>query len=143
MAKVQEKPKTVVDLAIAEGNFKTFVKALKGADLTSTLKGRGPFTVFGPSDDAFNRLSEDTRNSIMKAENLKQLQRVLRHHIFDGRKMEKDVGSMSKIKMMDGSSLPVTKKGNKVQIGEATIQKTDLEAENGVVHVIDRVLMPS
>lgn len=142
MAEVKKKAKTIVDLATSAGNFKTLVKAIKGADLVDTLKGSGPFTVFAPSDDAFNRLPEDTRESIMKPENKERLQSILKHHVVQGRKMAKDVGASSKMKMMDGSSLPVSKKRNKVQIGDATIQKTDLEAENGVVHVIDRVLMP-
>jgi len=142
MARVEEKAKTIVDLAKNAGNFKTLVDALKAADLVDTLKGKGPFTVFAPSDDAFKKLPKETRDSIMKPANKSRLQRILKHHVVEGRKQAKDVSEVSSFKMLDGKTLNVQKKGDQVRIGDATITKTDLEAENGVVHVIDRVLMP-
>ena len=116
--------------------------ALKAADLVDTLKGKGPFTVFAPSDDAFKKLPKETRDSIMKPANKSRLQRILKHHVVEGRKRAKDVSEASSFKMLDGKTLNVRKKGDQVRIADATITKTDLEAENGVVHVIDRVLMP-
>jgi uncharacterized surface protein with fasciclin (FAS1) repeats len=142
MARVEEKAKTIVDLAKKAGNFKTLVDALQAADLVDTLKGKGPFTVFAPSDDAFKKLPKETRESIMKPANQSRLQRILKHHVVDGRKRAKDVSGASSLKMLDGKTLNVRKRGDQVRIGDATITKTDLEAENGVVHVIDRVLMP-
>jgi len=142
MARVEEKAKTIVDLAKSAGNFKTLVDALKAADLVDTLKGKGPFTVFAPSDDAFKKLPKETRDSIMKPANKSRLQRILKHHVVEGRKQAKDVSGASSFKMLDGKTLNVRKRGDQVRIGDATITKTDLEAENGVVHVIDRVLMP-
>lgn len=142
MARVEEKAKTIVDLAKNAGNFKTLVDALQSADLVDTLKGKGPFTVFAPSDDAFKKLPKETRESIMKSANKSRLQRILKHHVVEGRKRAKDVSGASSFKMLDGKTLNVRKKGDQVRIGEATITKTDLEAENGIVHVIDRVLIP-
>lgn len=142
MAKVEKKAKTIVDLAKDAGNFTTLVKALRTADLVDTLKGKGPFTVFAPSDDAFKKLPKDTRDSLFEADNKKRLQRILKHHVVSGRKMAKTVSSAPSMKMMDGTTLRIRKKGTDVQIGDATIMTTDLEAENGVVHVIDRVLIP-
>jgi uncharacterized surface protein with fasciclin (FAS1) repeats len=142
MARVEEKAKTIVDLAKNAGNFNTLVDALKAADLVDTLKGTGPFTVFAPSDDAFKKLPKETRDSIMKPANKSRLQRILKHHVVEGRKRAKEVSGASSFKMLDGKTLTVRTKGDQVRIGDATITKTDLEAENGVVHVIDRVLMP-
>ena len=142
MARVEEKANTIVDLAQNAGNFKTLVDALKAADLVDTLKGKGPFTVFAPSDDAFKKLPKDMRDSIMKPANKSRLQRILKHHVMEGRKRAKDVTGASSFRMLDGKTLNVRKKGDQVRIGDATIMKTDLEAENGIVHVIDEVLMP-
>ena len=141
MAKVQQ-AKTIVDLATDAGNFKTLVDALQSADLVETLKGSGPFTVFAPSDDAFKKLPKETRESIMKPANKSRLQRILKHHVVEGRKQAKEVSSASSFKMLGGKTLNVRKRGDQVRIGDATITKTDLEAENGTVHVIDRVLIP-
>jgi len=142
MAKIEEKAKTIVDLAKNAGNFKTFMAALRSADLVDTLKGKGPFTVFAPSDDAFKKLPREMRDSIMKPANKSRLQRILKHHVVEGRKRAKDVSEASSFKMLDGKTLNVRKKGDQVRIGDATITQTDLEAENGVIHVIDEVLMP-
>ena len=142
MAKVQKKAKTIVELASNAGDFSTLVTALKAADLVDTLKGSGPFTVFAPTDEAFDRLPSDLRDSLMEAENKERLQQILQHHVMEGRKRSRTVRSAPSLKMLDGTSVQVQKKGDKVQIGDATIQDTDLEAENGLVHVIDRVLMP-
>lgn len=142
MATVKQKPKTIVDLAINDGSFTTLVDALKAADLVGTLKGDGPFTVFAPNDDAFAKLPKGTQKSLMKSTNKSQLQDTLKYHVIQGRKMAADLSSVSSVETLNGDSLQVAKKGNVIHVGDAKIRKTNLEAENGIVHVIDQVLMP-
>ena len=142
MATVKQKPKTIVDLAIDDGSFNTLVDALKAADLVSTLKEKGPFTVFAPDDAAFNRLPKSTLKTLMKPTNKSRLQDVLKFHVLQGRKRAADISSLSSIKTLSGESLEVEKKGNVIRIGDAKIRRTNLEAENGIVHVIDQVLVP-
>ena len=142
MATVKQKPKTVVDLAINDGSFTRLVDALTSATLVGTLKGDGPFTVFAPNDDAFAKLPKGTQKSLMKSTNKSQLQDTLKYHVIQGRKMASDLSSVSSVKALNGDSLKVTKKGNVIHIGGAKIRQTNLEAENGIVHVIDQVLMP-
>jgi uncharacterized surface protein with fasciclin (FAS1) repeats len=142
MATVKQKPKTIVDLAINDGSFTTLVDALKAADLVGTLKGDGPFTVFAPNDDAFAKLPKGTQKSLMKSTNKSQLQDTLKYHVIQGRKMAADLSSVSSVKTLSGDSLTVRKKGNIIHVGDAKIRQTNLEAENGIVHVIDQVLMP-
>jgi uncharacterized surface protein with fasciclin (FAS1) repeats len=142
MATVQKQPKTIVDLAADAGNFTTLLKAAEAADLVSTLSGEGPFTIFAPSDDAFEQLPKGTVRSLLKAKNQSKLQSILKNHVTEGRMMAADVAGRSSIDMLGGRSLPIQKDGNVVQIGDASIRQTNLEAQNGVVHVIDRVLVP-
>jgi uncharacterized surface protein with fasciclin (FAS1) repeats len=142
MATVQKQPQTIVDLAAGAGNFTTLLKAAEAADLVSTLSGEGPFTIFAPSDDAFEQLPKGTVRSLLKGKNKSQLQSILQNHVVGSRLMAADVAGRSSIEMMGGESYPIQKKGNVVRIGNAAIRKTNLEAKNGVVHVIDRVLMP-
>lgn len=142
MATVKQKPKTIVDLAINDGSFTNLVDALKSADLVSTLKGSGPFTVFAPNDDAFAKLPKGTQKSLMKSTNKSRLQDVLKYHVIKGRKMSSDLSSVSSVTALNGDSLKIQKKGNVIHVGDARIRQTNLEAENGIIHVIDRVLMP-
>jgi len=142
MATVQKQPETIVDLAADAGNFTTLLKAAEAADLVSTLSGEGPFTIFAPSDDAFEQLPKGTVRSLLKAKNQSKLQSILKNHVAEGRMMAADVAGRSSIDMLGGRSLPIQKDGNVVQIGDASIRQTNLEAQNGVVHVIDRVLVP-
>lgn len=142
MTTVKQKPKTVVDLAINDGSFTTLVDALQSADLVGALKGDGPFTVFAPNDDAFAKLPKGTQKSLMKSTNRSQLQDTLKYHVIQGRKMASDLSSVSSVKTLSGDSLKVRKEGNVIHVGDAKIRKTNLEAENGIVHVIDQVLMP-
>ena len=142
MATVKEKPKTIVDLAINDGSFTTLVDALRSADLVGTLKGDGPFTVFAPNDDAFAKLPKGRQKSLMKATNKSRLQDVLKYHVIRSPKRASDLSSMSSVKTLSGDSLTVAKKGNVIHVGDAKIRQTNLEAQNGIVHVIDRVLMP-
>ncbi|PQJ33854.1 hypothetical protein BSZ35_03860 [Salinibacter sp. 10B] len=143
MAKVKQKPNSIVDLATEDSSFTTLVEAIKSADLIGTLKGNGPFTVFAPTNAAFEKLPKGTVKSLFKATNKSQLQNILKHHVVQGRKMAADVAGMSSLTMMSGETVPIRKKGNVVSVGDASIRRTNLEANNGVVHAIDSVLMPS
>jgi uncharacterized surface protein with fasciclin (FAS1) repeats len=141
MATVKQKPKTIVDLAINDGSFTTLVDALKAADLVGTLKGEGPFTVFAPNDNAFAKLPKGTQRTLMKSTNKSRLQDILKHHVIKGRKKAADLSSVSSVKALNGDTLKVRKKGNVIHVGSAKIRQTNLEAENGIIHVIDQVLM--
>ena len=142
MSTKTKKATSIVDIATSDKNFSTLVKALKAGDLVDTLKGRGPFTVFAPTNDAFDRLPDGTLDDVMKPANKAKLQKILKHHVVQGRQMSSAVAKQSNISPMSGPSLQVQAKGDQVRIGDATIRQADLEAENGVVHVIDRVLLP-
>ncbi len=142
MANVQRKPKTIVELASNAGDFSTLVDALTAAELVNTLKGDGPFTVFAPTNEAFEALPKGTLKSLLKGTNRSRLESLLKHHVVPKRVMANDVASMSSIEMLDGESVPVEKEGNVIHVGGAAIRRTNLEAENGIVHVIDRVMMP-
>lgn len=142
MSQVQKKAQTIVDIATSDDNFTTLVGALQAADLVDTLKGNGPFTVFAPTNAAFGRLPEDTLEDLMRPKNKSRLQDVLKHHVISGRQMAKDVTSQSSLSPMSGDAIRVRSQDGQVRIGDATIRQTNLEAENGIVHVIDRVLLP-
>ncbi|MFO8098743.1 MAG: fasciclin domain-containing protein [Salinibacter sp.] len=141
MAIKTKKAESIVDIATNDKNFSTLVQALQAGDLVDTLKGKGPFTVFAPTNDAFERLPEGTLEDVMKPANKAKLQDILKHHVVQGRQMSSRVAEQNKISPMAGSDLKVQAKGDRVRIGDATIRQADLEAENGVVHVIDRVLL--
>lgn len=140
MAIAKKRASTIVDLAADSNNFTKLVEAIKQADLEKTLKGQGPFTVFAPNDKAFEYLSRETWGTLTKPANKHKLQNLLKLHVVSGRKSAKDVMGASSMKMMDGTSLSISKEDGDPRIGEARIKKTDLEAENGVIHEIDRVL---
>jgi len=141
MSTVQKKAPSVVDIATSDKNFSTLVSALQAAGLVNTLKGEGPFTVFAPTNAAFEDLGESTLEDLMRPKNKTRLQNILQNHVVQGRRMAKNVAESSSLSPMSGKSLPIRSgEGKKVRIGDATIQQTDLEAENGIVHVINRVL---
>lgn len=140
MAVTKKRATTVVDLASDSKDFTKLVEAIKQADLVDTLKGKGPFTVFAPNNKAFDKLSRETWGTLMKPANKSKLQNILKLHVVSGRKSAKDVLASSSMKMLDGTSLSIKNEGGQPRIGAARIQQTDLEAENGVIHVIDRVL---
>jgi uncharacterized surface protein with fasciclin (FAS1) repeats len=140
---VKQKTQTIVDLARGNDNLSMLVKALKAADMVETLTGNGPFTVFAPTNEAFNRLPKSQREDLFKSEHKNRLQNILRRHVMKGRQMAKDVKTKSSLTPMGGNALKIKTQDNRVKIDEATIQQADLEAKNGVVHLIDRVLMPS
>ena len=131
----------IVDTAKAAGSFNTLVTAVQAAGLESTLKGPGPFTVFAPTNDAFAQLPAGTVDTLLKAENKPVLTKVLTYHVVPGKVMAADVKS-GDVKTVEGASVKVAVKGDKVMVDKAHVTKTDIAADNGVIHVIDTVLMP-
>ena len=137
-----EEKKDIVDTAVAAGSFKTLVAAVKAADLVDTLKGKGPFTVFAPTDEAFAKLPAGTLESLLKPENKKKLIAVLTYHVVPGKVMAKDVVKLTEAKTVQGSSVKIAVKEGKVRVDNANVVKTDIETSNGVIHVIDAVILP-
>jgi uncharacterized surface protein with fasciclin (FAS1) repeats len=135
--------KDIVDTAVAAGSFKTLAKALAAADLVQTLKGAGPFTVFAPTDEAFAKLPAGTVETLLKPENKAKLQRILTYHVVPGRVMAADVVKLQTAKAVSGDSIAIAAKNGGVMVGNANVVKTDIAATNGVIHVIDTVLIPA
>lgn len=141
--KAKAQANTIIDVAQGAPGFKVLVDAIKAADLVQTLKGAGPFTVFAPTDDAFNKLPEETLAALLKPAGKNKLQAILQNHVVSGRMSAGDVTGKESIKSLQGDNLRIRAKGNTVRIGDARITKTDLKAENGVIHAIDTVLLPA
>ena len=135
--------KDVVDTAIAAGSFTTLGKALQAADLVNTLKGPGPFTVFAPTDEAFAKLPESALDDLLKPENKAKLRRVLTAHVVPGRVTSSDVVKLKSAKAVSGDTLAIAANGSQVMVATATVVKTDIPASNGVIHVIDSVIVPT
>jgi uncharacterized surface protein with fasciclin (FAS1) repeats len=136
------KKKDIVDTAVAAGQFKTLAAALKAGGLVDTLKGKGPFTVFAPTDEAFAKLPKGTVEDLLKPENKEKLVAILTYHVVPSKAMAADVTGMSSAKTVNGKELTIKTKDGKVMVGDATVTKADIEASNGVIHVIDTVLLP-
>ena len=132
----------IVDTAVAAGSFKTLVRALQAADLVATLKGAGPFTVFAPTDEAFAKLPAGTLEALLKPENKLKLQRILTSHVVAGKIMAADVGKTSSAKSVSGDTLTIASREGGVTMEGAKVVKTDIAATNGVIHVIDSVILP-
>ena len=132
----------IVDTAIAAGSFNTLAKALTAADLVSTLKGPGPFTVFAPTDEAFAKLPAGTLENLLKPENKAMLRRVLTYHVVPGKVMAADVVKLKEAKTVNGKMLHVKANGPSVMINDAKVTSPDIVASNGVIHVIDTVILP-
>jgi uncharacterized surface protein with fasciclin (FAS1) repeats len=137
------KSKDIVDTAVAAGQFTTLAAALQAADLVDTLKGDGPFTVFAPTDAAFAKLPEGTVESLLKPENRDQLVAILTYHVVAGKVEAADVVKLDEAKTVNGQDVQITVADNGVQVNNANVIKTDIEASNGVIHVIDTVIIPS
>jgi uncharacterized surface protein with fasciclin (FAS1) repeats len=135
--------KDIVDTAVAAGQFKTLAAALEAADLVDTLKGDGPFTVFAPTDAAFAKLPEGTVESLLKPENRDQLVAILTYHVVPGKVKAADVVKLNEAKTVNGQDVTITVADNGVQIDNANVVKTDIGASNGVIHVIDTVIIPA
>lgn len=141
-AQAHAQNRDIVDTAVAAGQFKTLAAALKAAGLVETLKGNGPFTVFAPTDEAFSKLPKGTVEDLLKPENKARLTAVLTYHVVPGKVMAADVVKVKEAKTVQGSSLKVNAAGGKVMVDNATVVKTDITASNGVIHVIDTVVLP-
>jgi uncharacterized surface protein with fasciclin (FAS1) repeats len=131
----------LVDTAAA-GHFNTLVAAVKAAGLVDTLKGPGPFTVFAPTDEAFAKLPPGTLQNLLKPENKEQLERILTYHVVAGQVMAKDVVKLDSAKTLEGGSVTIHEEEGGVMVGNAHVTQTDIAASNGVIHVIDQVLLP-
>ena len=132
----------IVDTAVAAGSFGTLVAALKAADLVQTLKGEGPFTVFAPTDEAFAKLPEGTVESLLKPENKDKLTAILTYHVVPSKVMASDVVNLQVAKTVNGKELAIDAGKNGVKIDNANVIKTDIETSNGVIHIIDTVVLP-
>ncbi len=130
--------KDIVDTAVAAGNFKTLATALQAAGLVETLKGKGPFTVFAPTDEAFAKVPKEQLDTLLKDK--AALTKVLTYHVVPGKVMAKDVKA-GKVKTVQGTELTVATAGG-VMVDGAKVIKTDIVADNGVIHVIDSVVLP-
>ena len=134
--------KNIVDTAVAAGNFKTLAAALGAAGLVDTVKGAGPFTVFAPTDAAFAKLPAGTVENLLKPENKDQLTAILTYHVVPGKVMAADVVKLKEAKTVNGKMLIVKVNGSNVMINDAKVTATDIAASNGVIHVIDSVVLP-
>jgi transforming growth factor-beta-induced protein len=132
----------IVDTAVAAGSFKTLAAALKAADLVDALKGEGPFTVFAPTDGAFNKLPAGTVEDLLKPENKAKLQSILKYHVVSGKVMAEQVMKMNSAQTLDGQSVNIRVNNGTVMVNDATVTKADIQCSNGVIHVIDTVLLP-
>lgn len=133
----------IVDVAVAAGQFNTLAAALKAADLVDTLKGDGPFTVFAPTDAAFAKLPAGTVESLLLPENRDQLTAILTYHVVAGKVSAADVVALTSAKTVNGSKVQIAVADGSVQIDNATVVKTDIGASNGIIHVIDTVIIPN
>lgn len=133
--------KDIVDTAVAAGSFKTLVAAVQAAGLVDTLKGPGPFTVFAPTDEAFAKLPAGTVEDLLKPENKEKLVAVLTYHVIPGKVMAADVRPMN-AKTVNGKEAVITVDAGKVLIDKSTVTQADIVASNGVIHVIDTVMIP-
>lgn len=138
----QAPAKDIVDTAVAAGSFKTLAAALQAAGLVDTLKGAGPFTVFAPTDAAFAKLPAGTVETLLKPENKAQLVAVLTYHVVPGKVMAAQAATLSSAKTVNGAPLAIQAMGGKVMIDNATVTTADIAATNGVIHVIDAVMLP-
>ena len=134
--------KSIVEVAVASKDFKTLVAAVKAAGLVETLKGEGPFTVFAPTDAAFDKLPEGTLDELLKPESKDKLTSILTYHVVPGKVLAADVVTLKSAKTAQGAEVTIAAEGGKVQVDGANVTATDIECANGVIHVIDAVILP-
>ena len=132
----------IVDTAIKAGSFNTLVAAVQAAELVETLKSKGPFTVFAPTDEAFSKLDKATLESLLKPENKDQLVAILTYHVVAGKVMSTDITGNMEPATVNGSTINITLNNGKVMINDAIVISADVDTTNGVIHVIDTVLIP-
>lgn len=140
--KTRSDDRDIVDVAVSAGQFSTLAAALEAADLISTLKGKGPFTVFAPTDEAFAQLPAGTLESLLKPENRDKLVSILTYHVVPGKVMAADVVKLSAAETVNGADVTIKVVEDRVLINEATVVAADVHASNGVIHVIDKVILP-
>jgi uncharacterized surface protein with fasciclin (FAS1) repeats len=138
----QQQQKDIVDTAVAAGQFKTLAAALKAGGLVETLKGEGPFTVFAPTDEAFAKLPDGTIDELLKPENKDKLVAILTYHVVPASATSSDVANMKSAKTVNGKEVRLQARDGKVMVNNANVIKADIMASNGVIHVIDTVLIP-
>jgi uncharacterized surface protein with fasciclin (FAS1) repeats len=137
-----QQTKNIVDTAAEAKSFATLAKALTAAELVDALKGPGPFTVFAPTDEAFAKLPAGTLDNLLKPENKDKLRRVLTYHVVTGEVRAADVAKLQSATAMSGDTIAVKVKDGKVHVNDANVTTTDIQASNGVIHVIDTVMVP-
>ncbi|MDD1414591.1 fasciclin domain-containing protein, partial [Dolichospermum sp. ST_con] len=133
--------KNLVELAQANGSFKTLLKALDAAGLTKTLQGTGPFTIFAPTDEAFKKLPQDALQELLKPGNKEVLVKVLTYHVVPGKVLSSDLKS-GEVKSLQGDPITVKVDSNGVQVNDAKVTKADIQGSNGVIHQIDVLILP-
>ncbi len=136
------RPQDIVDTAVAAGSFQTLAAALEAGGLIETLKGPGPFTVFAPTDEAFAKLPEGTVADLLKPENKATLVKILTYHVVPGRVPAAAVVNLSSAKTVEGSEVRINASQGRVRVNDSNVVKTDIRASNGLIHVIDAVLLP-
>jgi len=139
-SRAEYQAKDIVDTAVAAGQFKTLAAALQAAGLVDTLKGAGPFTVFAPTDEAFAKLPAGTLDALLK--DIPKLKGILTYHVVAGKVMAADVVKLKSATTVNGQSVKIKAEGGKVMVDNANVVKTDIECSNGVIHVIDAVILP-
>jgi transforming growth factor-beta-induced protein len=139
---VAEEPRDIVDTAVAAGQFGTLVQAVQAAGLVETLKGEGPFTVFAPTDEAFGKLPPGTLEDLLKPENKEQLTAILTYHVVPSKAMAADVVDMTSATTVNGKDLAIKVEDGTVMVDGAKVVQADIECSNGVIHVIDGVVLP-
>ena len=133
----------IVETASEAGSFQTLLTAVEAAGLVETLKGEGPFTVFAPTDEAFAKLPEGTVEDLLKPENQDQLKAILTYHVVPGKTMSSDIaGKALEVETVQGETIAIDASDGAVMVDDATVVQADIETDNGVIHVIDTVLMP-
>ena len=130
----------IVDTAVKAGSFSTLVAAIKAAQLVDTLKGAGPFTVFAPTDEAFAKLPDGTVDALLK--DIPKLKKILTYHVVSGKVMATDVVKLKSAKTVEGSDVKIDASSG-VKVNDATVSTPDVGADNGVIHIIDTVLIPA
>lgn len=134
--------KSIVSIAAGNPSFSTLVTALKAADLVSALQGDGPFTVFAPTNEAFSKVPEETLNNLLKPENKKQLQAVLTYHVVSGKVDAATAMTLSEAATLQGEKINIRLNGKNVMINNAQVTAADINASNGIIHVLDNVILP-
>lgn len=141
-AQAEEAKKNIVETAVASDSFTTLTAALKAGGLVEALQADGPFTVFAPTDEAFEKLPEGTLESLLKTENKEKLVAILKYHVVSGEVMAEKAMTLTEAETLNGENVSIEKKEDGLYVGGAKVVKADLETENGVIHVVDSVILP-